>query len=357
MAKQKNTELNFLYMDEENKEKKVKNQNKRNRNNSKNRKRKVGADPMSAQNSTTFNFDNEIVIGVTKIPEKNKRNQNNAKNGKRKVGTGHVSAQNSNKKKKIEANRVSVSNSNKKRKNIVKGTIKWIFLLSALIASFVFFMMSPLFNLATIQVVNNEKISSDTIVSLSGLKLGENIYKTNRKQIEKNIKQNAYIESVNINRQLPNKILITVKERKATYMLEYANSYAYINNQGYILEISEEKLNVPIIIGYTTNQEEIKIGNRINDEDLEKLATVLKIVESANVNGIGELITKINIQNKQDYALVLEKEKKTVYLGDASDLSNRMLYIKAILEQEKGIEGEIFINKDLNKEDVYFRMK
>lgn len=140
-------------------------------------------------------------------------------------------------------------------------------------------------------------------------------------------------------------------------MLEYANSFAYINNQGYILEISEEKLNVPIIQGYTTNQEEIKNGSRINNEDLEKLSTVLKIIESANANGIGDLVSKINIENKQNYTLILDSEKKTVYLGDASNLSNRMLYLKAILEQEKGVEGEIFINGDLNKQDVYFRIK
>lgn len=140
-------------------------------------------------------------------------------------------------------------------------------------------------------------------------------------------------------------------------MLEYANSFAYINNQGYILEISEEKLNVPIIQGYTTNQEEIKNGSRINNEDLEKLSTVLKIIESANANGIGDLVSKINIENKQNYTLILDSEKKAVYLGDASNLSNRMLYLKAILEQEKGVEGEIFINGDLNKQDVYFRIK
>ena len=46
---------------------------------------------------------------------------------------------------------------------------------------------------------------------------------------------------------------------------------AYINNQGYILEISKEKLNVPIITGQKTTLEEIKPGNRLQEEDLHKL--------------------------------------------------------------------------------------
>ena len=99
------------------------------------------------------------------------------------------------------------------------------------------------------------------------------------------------------------------------------------------------------------------VGNRLNDEDLEKLGTVLKIMESSSVNDISNLITKINISDKQNYIIFLEGEKKTVYLGDASNLSTRMLYLKAILTEERGIEGEIFVNGDLNKSNVYFRRK
>lgn len=381
MAKPKNTELNFLYMED----KSIEKEKQKTKNKVRSKKKNVRADdPKSAHGTEAFNFENEIVIGVTKVPdEKEKINHNakkvtnrrNGKKSKESKAKEKNDIQNNNKLTKKEINEVkkrrkkqedarkrktvskkNINNRSKKSK-IIKGIVKWTFLLSMFAASFIFFMMSPLFDLATVEVANNEKINSDTIISLSGLTIGENIYKTSTKQIQKNIKQNAYIESVQIKRQLPNKILINVKERKATYMLEYATSFAYINNQGYILEISEEKLNVPVITGYTTSQEEIKTGSRMNNEDLERLSTVLKIMESANVNGIGDLVSKIDIQNKQNYVLILESEKKTVYLGDASDLSNRMLYLKAVLEQEKGVEGEIFINGDLNKQDVYFRMK
>lgn len=256
-----------------------------------------------------------------------------------------------------DQNEQETGNKFNKKNSIVKAIVKWTTLVVALIVAIIIFMMSPLFDLVQIEVANNEKVSSETIISLSEIKIGENIYKNSKKQIIRNIKQNAYIESVKIDRKIPNKILITVKERKASFMLEHANSYAYINNQGYILEISEEKQNLPIIAGYVTNTEEIKAGGRLEKEDLEKLEMVLKIIESANGNGIASLITKINIQDKQNYMIELENEKKIVYLGDASNLSNRMLYLKAILEEEKGSEGEIFINGDLHKEAVYFRKK
>lgn len=350
-----------------------KNKNTKQKNSIKSKKKNVRAGTKSAQENNTFNFDNEIVIGVTKIPDiKNKNSKNTEKTTNKKVNSKNKNKAKSDTKNSKRKNSENIKktyktnaeekidtkqNLNNKKNRIIKGIIKWTILFLALVASFIYFMMSPLFNLAEIQVQNNEKISTDTIISLSNLTIGENIYKTSINTIKKNIKQNAYIESVDIKRKLPNKILITVKERKTTYNLEYANSFVYINNQGYILDILEDKLDVPIIEGYTTSGENIIVGNRLNDEDLEKLGTVLKIMESASMNEISNFITKINISDKQNYTIILEGEKKKVYIGDASNLSTRMLYLKAILAEERGIEGEIFINGDLNKGNVYFRKK
>ena len=45
------------------------------------------------------------------------------------------------------------------------------------------------------------------------------------------------------------------------------NGYAYINNQGYILEVSQEKLDLPVIQGIKTSEEKIVAGNRLEKED------------------------------------------------------------------------------------------
>lgn len=346
--KPRNEELNFIYLDDkyikkEEKQKMTKDKKKKNQ-----KKVQQKASKKTSNKKETFNFDEEMVIGVTKTPTKtNKQVMQTEKRGanKKKAPVKKQKVRQAKKKKEKKAN------------PIITNIIKWVILLMALVASFIFFMMSPLFNVSEISVSNNQTISSDMIISLSGIQIGENIYKTSSHVIQKRVKENAYIESVTVSRKLPNKIELIIKERKATYMLEYANSYAYINNQGYILEIAEQKLELPIISGYQTSQEEIQVGKRLQEEDLERLATVLKIVESANGNGIGQFITRINISNKQSYLLALESKKKLVYIGDASNLSNRMLYIKAMMEKEEGVEGEIHVEGDLNKENVFFREK
>lgn len=347
MKSKKNEELNFLYLNNQNneeiKKKKTTSTEKKQRKN-KNKKKEEHIDE-------SFNFENEIVIGVTKIPkEKEKKitSKNNKKSRNKSVdnkkGADKKSAPN-NKKNKKET----------KKKRIIKKILKWTSLVIVLLVALVFFMMSPLFNVTEITVLGNNGVSTETIISLSQIEIGSNIYKASKEIIKKRIKENAYIESIEVKRRLPNKIELEVKERKTSYMLEYAGSFAYINNQGYILEVSNEKLDVPIIEGYTTNVEELQAGKRLNKEDLSRLEMILKITESKESNEVLEKINRINIEDKQNYTLKMEEEKKIVYLGDATKLNSRMVYLKAVLEDTKGLTGEIFISGDLVKEKAFFR--
>ena len=125
----------------------------------------------------------------------------------------------------------------------------------------------------------------------------------------------------------------------------------------FLSRLSNENKEKPILLGIKTDVSQFKKGKRLISEDLKKLDIVNRIYEVANNNEIIALISKIDISDPKNYTLYLESEKKTVYLGDCSDLNTRILYVKAIIEQESGKDGEIFVNADLNKNNVFFREK
>ncbi|MFR6022087.1 MAG: cell division protein FtsQ/DivIB [Clostridia bacterium] len=270
-----------------------------------------------------FDYDNEMVIKMT-----NKNNQRQEEKTKQKM---------SKKQRQIL-----------KKKKRIKLMLKFTALLIIIIAGIIFALVSPIFNIKEIDVSNNEQIKTETIVSLSQLNLGQNIFKFNKNKVNKNIKTNAYIESIEIKRKLPNKVQIQIEERKQEYNVEFLNGYAYINNQGYILQISEEKQALPTIQGISTPDEQIVEGNRLNSEDLEKLEVIIQIMNICKNYELDSKITNIDISTKDEYTLYLEEEKKTIYLGDKSNLSNKMLYVQVIIEENRGKEGEIFVNGDLN---------
>ena len=284
---------------------------------------------------------------MPKIPEtkqqKNKRKNKNISNNKKKPAVT----------KKISKKQEMAI---KKRKLILK-IIRTIVLIGILIGTLIYILLSPLFNIKDVTVTGNNKLSRKEIISLSEIRTEENIFKTSKNDIKNKIKTNPYVENVKIRRKLPDKVEIIVVERVATYMLPFANSYVYINNQGYMLEITSQKANLPIITGFSTPEENLHEGERLLSEDLVKLGEVLQIIESANANGIQELITKIDMSNRQDYTIMLEKEKKLVHMGDVSNLSTKMSYINKIIQDEAGIEGEIFVNTDLTNKGAVFREK
>lgn len=270
-------------------------------------------------------------------------------------------------KKQQEKNRKKRLNKNKKaklteaqiRKNRkIKFILKIILLIIVIIGIIIFLMLSPVFNVKNITVEGNSKITSEQIISLSKIQKDENMFKISDKEVKAQIKENPYIESIKIKRNIPDGITLVVEERNVDFMLEHGSSYAYIDNQGYILEISvNEKENTPKISGYQTAQEDILPGNRLNAEDLKKLNTVIKIMAAAKNNEIDTLITTINIQDENNYTLYMEGEQKYAYLGDCTSLDTRMLYVKVMIEKEKDHAGEIFVNMDLNEKNPFFREK
>ena len=272
-----------------------------------------------------------------------------------------INMTNKNKLKKDAQKRKKITREERKRKKRIKR-IKFfvkLFLLVGIIAGGITFALtSPIFNIKDINVINNVTIPSDTIVSLSGLKSNENIFKFYKGNVIRKIKENPYVESVEIHRKLPATIEIDVTERVATYSVDYMGKYAYINTQGYILEISDDNRGMPVIQGVTTNENDIVPGNRLNENDLKRLEQVIRIMNAVKDCGLDGQVTSIDISDENNYSIYLNDEKKRVYLGDSSNLSNKMLYVQAIIEQEPQKEGEIFVNGDLNNGfNPYFREK
>ena len=327
----KTKDINPYYMEQN--ENKEKNEEAIKRKKQKEREKRINQKRKLDEKEDKFDLDTETVINMT----------------------------NKNKLKKDEEKRKKISREERKRKKKIKR-IKFfvkLFLLVGIIAGGITFALtSPIFNIKDINIINNVTIPSDTIVSLSELKPEENIFKFYKENVINKIKENPYVESVEIHRKLPSTIEIDVTERVATYNVDYMGKYAYINTQGYILEISDDSRGMPVIQGATTSEDDIVPGNRLNEEDLRKLEVVIRIMNATKDAGLDGQVTTIDISDENEYSIYLNDEKKTVYLGDASNLSNKMLYVQSIIEQEKGKEGEIFINGDINNNfHPYFREK
>ncbi len=277
--------------------------------------------------------DDEIIIGYNTKKKKDNPPKKQTKNSKKK-------------KKKNKKNKW------KKVKKILLLILKIILILAILVGIGAFLFVSPVFNITEIKVENANKISENTYIALSEIELGENIFRISKSKIIEQIKTESYVESVQIKRQYPGTIVITVTERTPAYMIEKnGGMYAYIDKNGYNLETNAEALEIPILIGTVTDIENLELGARVYDEDLSKFNDLIKIVDAIKNNNIEERLISIDISDDSNYILEFSNSNKTIILGDTSELSTKMLWIKYFMERTEEGAGTVHLS---NIDNVYF---
>ena len=295
-----------------------------------------------------FNFDNDYIIGFSDSskPNKDSRKSNKKKNEKKKVTTNKVASR---------------PKMNEKKSRLKIAAVKVIAVVTLFVGAICFLCLSPIFNVQKIVVEKNEFIPADTISSLSKIELYKNIFLVDKSKAARNIEKNPYVNSVKIYRKLPGTVRIVIEERQERYLIEFAEGkYAVIDGQGYILSVVGQPKELPILVGVKTSTDTlINIKNnkaRLWDDDLRKLNTVANIMETAKNYELDGVITKIDIASSTNIKLVLESEQKTVYLGSGNELNSKIQFLKEILTREKGIKGEIYLNRALTAEEPgYFR--
>ncbi len=298
-----------------------------------------------------FNFDNDYIIGVS---SSNSNSTEIKKQKKKKKSKKESKMKNYEQNKKVSKPKNYEQNTKEKRAKKPKGiVIKAILIIMLFVGAGCFLCLSPAFNVEQILVENNKKLSSETISSLSKIELYKNIFLMRKSDVIENIEKNPYINTVKISRKLPNKVKIFVEERTEKYLVEFGEGkYAIIDGQGYILEITSQKIEgLPILVGIKTPTDQlinIKDNSaRLKEEDLKKLDVVASIVETAKNYEVFDYITKIDISDSDDYKFTLEEEQKVVYFGSNKDINTKIQYMKEILNNEKGKRGEIFLNREL----------
>lgn len=296
-----------------------------------------------------FSFNSEMVLGVNSSDEKEEKTKARRKRSKVKKEKNKKKPKDRFQEQSEQPTKPKTSKKRKKskKKKINKKLIGFFSIIILIAIIVVLALTAPIFNITDITVNGNNQVSTNMIINLSGLRKGENIFKFNN-TVEQKIKENTYIESVNIKRKLPGTVIISVKERTVKYQINLINSYVYIDKNGYILENSSEKKDVPVIVGLSIKEDEMLNEKRLKTEDLEILNDIIKIIDSAKTINIDNLITEINTENKENYVLYLESKGKKINIGDTSNLTNKMLYVKKILEKEEGKTGLVFVNGDLS---------
>lgn len=237
----------------------------------------------------------------------------------------------------------------KKRRKRRKARLVALVLILIIFGVTTYLLESPTFKIKNIEITGNSQLDNNKIIEQSGIELGKSIFTSFNIVTKVKIKQNGYVEDAKVTKKMPDTIKIEVKERSAIFQVKTENDiYIYIDEQGYIIDYSQEPKELITITGMSITEENIEKKKRLEDEDLNiKLENILHIKEEATKIGIYDKISTIQVEN--EYVLKLDSLNLIVNLGNATNIKDRMDYVKSIMKREKGKSGIINVNGNLNE--------
>ena len=175
-------------------------------------------------------------------------------------------------------------------------------------------------------VVEGDSIYSNTEVSqAAGVGVGVNMFSLKEKTINKNVTAALpYIHSVEIDRDLPDTLIIKVTPTTEKYLIVNDTEYICVDEHMKILSLKKKKLKDGFFRVYGFEQQTVQTGISYepSEENKEKFELVKDIVQELEKNGVIKSAV-INVGDMNDVK-VLYNSKVMLYLGSCSQLANQI---------------------------------
>ncbi|MEA2087285.1 MAG: FtsQ-type POTRA domain-containing protein [Candidatus Caldatribacteriota bacterium] len=200
---------------------------------------------------------------------------------------------------------------------------------------FTFIFSSNFCNIEEVIIKGNDYLSEDEIFYKSGIQFGENIFKLDLKKTTDSLAQEPRIKEVEIKRVIPNKIIISLTERKAVAIVRIGEEYFSSTKEGIVLskiDRPEEEFCLPLILGLEIN--EIKIGKIIGKPEFR---TALESINSAEVI-LPKIFYRVEILSPDDFMICSKDNTLKIRVNGPEVISNKENLLRealAKIEREK----------------------
>ena len=183
------------------------------------------------------------------------------------------------------------------------------------------------FDVDGIAVVGNKEISDEEIIKLSELKTGMNLLDVHPWFVQRKIKKNLYVEDVDVDRKLPDKIEIHVTARSGKAQFVKGKKYLITDNDGMVLEVAEEAREVTLVENVTVKNAELK--KNIEVEETGIYDKVMELIKTTEENDLYFKKIKIEKNNVEAYVyddLVCKGKYDNVLEAIRSDALRTVIY-------------------------------
>lgn len=193
------------------------------------------------------------------------------------------------------------------------------------------FLLSPIFYINEVEISGISIINDGDIMNRLGLESTSNILLFNINAARRRIEGNLYVDAVSIRRGMPNKLYVTILERRlSAYVSHIPGSYMLLDDNGRVIEIRAFRSEpLPILQGLQFTYSQLgDILNVYNDTDFLSVVQYTQLLVAYDI--INE-ITYINVSDPQNIRILVNYLEFNV--GNNTNADDKVRTIVEVLQQ------------------------
>lgn len=210
-------------------------------------------------------------------------------------------------------------------------------------------MLSPLFDIKTINASEMVAYSKSEILETGGIKEGDNLFLTALTAARK-LEKDPYFKNVDISISLPSVLNVNIEERRVRGYISYMGSYLYIDEYGLVMDSRTNfKENLPVFTGLEFSK--FKVGEILEVEREEILETVVELTQIFTLYDALEKVDSVDVKDTDNITVTAGGVK--VRLGRKEDLDQKIRTMKEVLAQIGEDERGTLDISDLSKPIIF----
>lgn len=165
----------------------------------------------------------------------------------------------------------------RKKKRKKKHYMLKFFILVLICIALYFFLHSPVFTVKKIVLEENDYITLEQVIEITGYKKGINLFEIDARKKQDKLEKDTYIKKADIDRKLPDTIKITITLREKTAVIKSAKGYILIDDEGVVIDVLEQPPQYTILSGLTVKKAEK--GEIIEVKETKKYEQYMELIK------------------------------------------------------------------------------
>lgn len=195
---------------------------------------------------------------------------------------------------------------------------------------------SDFFQITATTIKGCRRTTKSLILELSGIDIHTNVLAMNKGQVKARIEAHEWIESVEITREWPNHLTITVKERVPMAVASLKKGLYYLDRTGVAFAevLPPEDMDYPVITGLAADP----VPAKVKGTALEEALSFLKYAGQGSSILPKQSISEVNLGNDGDITVYLVDRPFPIHLGRGDTLVKYQRLAKVLYRLYKGNE-------------------